>query len=147
MKVFVTVPSQMLGNFGTVLCVKLKRCQAKEMNSWEQHLILWAKWYQPRPAAKQGTKPVDSNKTRHRTCKLIHPQVKQSLYRPGQALRVPGGWDSQISRRSAHESGKVVSPMHRPPLPTRQIFLYSFLLDDESNRDYVNEKFQWHHRE
>jgi len=49
-------------------------------------------------------------------------KVKQSHYGPGQALRVPGGWVSQISRHLAHEGGKVVSPTHRPPLP-QEIFL------------------------
>ena len=38
------------------------------------------------------------------------------------SLRVPGGCGSQISRQSAHEGGKVVSPTHRPPLP-QEIFL------------------------
>jgi hypothetical protein len=42
-------------------------------------------------------------------------------YRPGQALRAPGGRGSQISRQSAHEGGKDVSPMHRLPLPPRNI--------------------------
>jgi hypothetical protein len=42
-------------------------------------------------------------------------KVKQSHY------RVPGGWGSQISRQSAHEGGKVVSPTHRQPLPPANV--------------------------
>ena len=41
---------------------------------------------------------------------------------PEQTLSFPGGLVSQISRQSAHEGSKVVSPTHQPPLPAA-IFL------------------------
>ena len=83
----------------------------------------------------QGTAAVswlmkECRKKRNWRCYL--KKVKQSLYKPGEALSVPGVWGSQISRQSAHEGGKVVSPTHLPPLPPSKYSWYSFLLEAES---------------
>jgi hypothetical protein len=52
----------------------------------------------------------------------IKVKVNQSLYRPEQALRVPGGLGSQISRQLAHESDTFISPTYGLLLP-QEIFL------------------------
>jgi len=57
----------------------------------------------------------------------VKGEIKQFLYSPGQTLSVPVGWGFQISRQSAHEGCKCVSPKHRPPLPHRKYPWYSFL--------------------
>jgi len=54
-------------------------------------------------------------------------KVKQSLYRPGKALEPQEVEAPRISRQSGYRSGKVVSPTHRPPLPSRRYSWYSFL--------------------
>jgi hypothetical protein len=66
----------------------------------------------------------------HVSTHLVSKHVKKSS--PITALNMPWGfqegWGSQISRQSAHEGGKVVSPTHRSLLPLRKYSWYSFLL-------------------
>jgi hypothetical protein len=62
---------------------------------------------------------------------LVLVAVKQSHYKPGQTVSVPGGCDSFIPRQSAHKCCKVI-PTHLPPLPPRKHYCYSFLLEAES---------------
>lgn len=53
----------------------------------------------------------------HSYCKQLFPilNVKQSHLRPGEAMRVLLGSGSRISKQSAQEDSKVVSPKHLPP--------------------------------
>jgi len=55
-----------------------------------------------------------------------------TLYRPLglQEVETP-----KISKQSAHERGKIVSPMHRPSLLPMIYTCYSFLFEAESNRE------------
>jgi len=78
------------------------------------------------------------------------PAIKLVSGRKANPLQAWTG--SQISRQSAHEGGKVVSPRHRPPLHPGNIpgtyFCYRLSsTGPQGGQDYVIEKFQWQHQE
>ena len=62
-------------------------------------------------------------------------RVKQSLYRPGQTPRIPGGWGSQF------QDNRLVSLRRRPLLLHSKYPWYSFLLEAEYTP--VSECGQW----
>ena len=78
---------------------------------------------------------------------------QENWRRKGKAIIVQAYTGSEGSRR-LRLPGKVVSPTHRPPLPSRKYFWHSFLSVAGSppgpqigRKEYVNEKYRRHHRE
>jgi hypothetical protein len=75
----------------------------------------------------------------------------------GKAIRIEAGSSPEGSRRlrlqSAHEGGKFVSPTHWPPFPQELFLVHIYVRGWVDHRAivgrkvYVNEKFQWHHRD
>jgi hypothetical protein len=51
---------------------------------------------------------------------------------PNRSLGLQEIEDPRISRQSTHEGGKVFSPTHWPPLPSKRYRWYAFLLAAES---------------
>jgi hypothetical protein len=104
----------------------------------------------------------------HSACGIQHPVLTRllsaSLHESGKGKAIPlQAWTGpEGSRRLRHPDSKTIGTRKwqscQPYTPTaltpRKHPWYSFLLEAESipgpycgRKDYVNEKFQWHHRE
>jgi len=108
----------------TLLNVTYKVLSGILHNRWAEYAEEILGYYQCRYCVNHST--IDHIFTIRQTKEKVYEyniKSNQSHYRPGQALRVPGSWGSQISRQSALEGGRVVSPTHRPHLPPQEIFL------------------------
>ena len=87
--------------------------------------------------------------------KLPSATLRITIKVKGKAIPLPWGFQEvEAPRFQDNQHMKLVSLTHRPPLPPRKYSCYSFMLEAESTpgpqcgqKDYVNEKFQWHHRE
>jgi hypothetical protein len=118
--------------------------ESKRANFWNLLLLL----LNYRLESNFDTKQEETNNVIHDTSNCGYQSEAYSVKATGfdiflglQAFGI-----LRISRQSAHEDGKVVSPTHRPSLPFRRYFWYSEA-ESTVRKDYVNEKSQWSHRE
>jgi hypothetical protein len=64
---------------------------------------------------------------------MVKSKINEFMISPIQAQRVPEVWGSQISKQSAYEVRKFISPTHQPPLSPGNIPRTHFCEDSESN--------------
>jgi hypothetical protein len=69
----------------------------------------------------------------------VKVKVQRSLYRPEQALRVPGGWDSRF-HNNRHTKMVRLSAYAPAALPPRKYSWHSFLLEADSDGGIMSMK-------